>query len=62
MKLSLEINDLARNELAALEEYRKVIADESSDSSRFATEFYDLQNEREAPYSCYQELTELTDW
>ncbi len=56
MKVSLEIANLAEQELDTLKAYRKAVADRSAETNRLAREFADLTSQRQAAYSRYREL------
>ncbi len=56
MRVSLVITDLAGKELDTLKAYQSAVADKSNDIDRFAKEFADLRNQRQAAYTHYLEL------
>jgi hypothetical protein len=56
MKLSLEIADLARQEVDTLKAYQSAVASQSADLDRLAKQFHDLTNQRQTDYAHYLEL------
>jgi hypothetical protein len=59
MKRSLEIADLARQELETLKAYQSAVADQNTDVDTIIKQFTDLKSQRQAAYSRYLELAGL---